>query len=157
MCPFGSSEHLVSLELKLLKFYLSYFEPCSADLYGGGLLKWKHTCLPERTPLKVVISYKKQNEIKKIDRLHNCRYLPDIFYNGGIGQFRNLWKPLILKTDWDRLGWPNILTRIYVFYLVFHKNYSIKCSRKGVIWKTVKWKGNKNMLPRDTIYPLSCV
>ena len=127
MCPLGSSEHLVSLELKLLKFYLSCFEPCSADLYRGGLLKWKYTCLPERTPLKVVISYKKQNEIKKIDRLHNCRYLPDIFYNGGIGQFRNLWKPLILRTDWDTdlvdpTFQPEYIFSIYCFIRIIALN-----------------------------------
>ena len=38
-----------------------------------------------------------------------------------------------------RLGWPLILTRILTFYLVFHGKYSLKCIRKGVIWKIVKF------------------
>ena len=38
-----------------------------------------------------MVSYKKQNEMKKtIGRLHDYWYLPDIFRNGRIGQFTNV-------------------------------------------------------------------
>ena len=39
------------------------------------------------TPSKVVVSCKKQNEPKKIGRLHDYWYLPDNFHNGGFGHF----------------------------------------------------------------------
>ena len=126
-----------------------------SKLHQGGLLKWKSTCLPERTPLKVLLSYEKQNKIKKrlvgamiAGTYHTFFIIPEL---DNLQTCKNFipWELIEIKT-WLTF----ILTRIYAFYLVFHGNYSLKCCRKKVISKIAKLNGqaNKKMLPRGTCW-----